>query len=337
MIGLNNICLGLVVLLPIGGVAAAGPPCAASGEFQAVDFSFPVTEARASANRPALDALKQFGVRTVFRYYDHPNESLACKTLLKDESDAIIAKGLSVAVVFQHNNDDPETFFDKARGNADATRALALADANGQPYGSAIYFGVDGVDQVMNDVVYEYRISGGRPMTEARKQELTRKGDRKHIRHYERFLKYKDEVFNVPVDRLGPDSMLPFVQRYFTDIDRVFRQAAATNPGKGTYEIGGYGSGLVCDFLLSKKLVRYCWLAQSTGWPQYRKFKDTGPWSLAQELPTSCTDWKNQREPSRPVQFDFNRVNAARPSFGQWSAKRNPASAIDRPVTCPAL
>lgn len=327
---------GLVMALVAGAApaSAGAPACSADAGLKAADFSMPVTELRTGAGRPALPALKRMGVRTVIRYYEYPRETLACKTLTAEESDAILAEGLSIAVVFQHNNHDPETFFDASRGRADARRALALAEANGQPFGSAIYFSVDGVDQVMRDLVYEYGVSGGKPMSAARRRSLIADGKGRHVRHYARFLKYRRDVLDVPVDRIGPRSILPFVKRYFADVAEVFRSEAGEHGGR-SYAIGAYGSGYVCDALLKAKLVKYCWLAQSTGWPGYDGFRRSARWSLRQENPTTCQDWTYPRDPSRTVQFDFNQVGATG-DFGQWSTKRAQTVAMTRPETCPA-
>ena len=65
---------------------------------------------------PALKALKTFKLDTVFRYYDYKNETLPGKTLHPDESDAIIAAGLKIGIVFQHHNDDPAKFLDPKIG-----------------------------------------------------------------------------------------------------------------------------------------------------------------------------------------------------------------------------
>jgi hypothetical protein len=335
MIRLGQFCVGLILWLGVVATdeaRAGAPPCSAGQEYQAADFSVPVTDLHTTSGGEVLDTLRQFGVRTIIRYYDKPAETLACKTLLPNESDAILAKGFSIAVVFQHHSEDPEIFFDKSRGEEDAERALALAAANGQPYGSAIYFSVDGADQVIDDLVFEYKRSGGKPMTGSRRSKYSDR--QRHIDNYSRFLKYKNDVFGTSIDNLSAKSILPFVRRYFVDVDRVFRKAAAADPGKGTYEIGAYGSGLVCDFLLGNKLVTYCWLAQSTGWPNYSEFKDSGKWSLLQSNPTSCPSWTYRRDASKTPDFDFNKVPAGRPDFGQWSAKRDDAVAIDRPTTC---
>ena len=68
------------------------------------------------------------------------------KTLTRRELDLIAKTGMSVAVIFQHHNDCLCTFMTKGRGARDARRALELAKSFSQPAGSAIYFGVDGVD-----------------------------------------------------------------------------------------------------------------------------------------------------------------------------------------------
>lgn len=330
--------IGAISLLATSKAEAAGPSCAAHRDFTAVDFSIPLTEVKAGA-RPALQALKQFGVGTIIRYYDQAQETLPCKTLLPQEADAILAEGFSIAVVFQHNNDDPETFFSKTRGAEDARRSLALAAANGQPYGSTIYFGVDGPDQVIKDMVFEHGVSKGKPMTAERKAKLLQRDRslRKHIRFYERFLEYKDRYFKgIPVKKLRPEDILPYVEAYFVEVNRVFQEAADSAPDHGHYTVSAYGSGLVCSFLLSKKLVEYCWLGQSTAWPEYDSFKDSKRWSLLQEKTTRCPDWSYARD-SRKVEFDFNTPSASKPEFGQWSKKRPDAVPIAPPDTCPPL
>jgi uncharacterized protein (TIGR02594 family) len=90
--------------------------------------------------------LRQAGVRTVIRYYNHRNSSmLPTKRLEKSEAEALADAGLSLAVVFQQRGGRDGNIGDlsQANGAADARRALELADDLGQPEGSAIYFAVD--------------------------------------------------------------------------------------------------------------------------------------------------------------------------------------------------
>ena len=92
-----------------------------------------------------LDRMREVGVKTIARYYDYEAETITGKRLRAEELPLIGSYGMSVVVVFQHNNNKPETFNDWAnRGPADAREALKLAAAFNQPPNAAIYFGVDG-------------------------------------------------------------------------------------------------------------------------------------------------------------------------------------------------
>jgi hypothetical protein len=106
----SRLLLGISLAACIAGAEARaedGPSCAAHPGLSVVDASIPLTDAWVK-KAAALDVLTQFGVKTIIRYYDHHAETIPCKTLLPDESDGILAKGFSIAVVFQHNNGDPE-------------------------------------------------------------------------------------------------------------------------------------------------------------------------------------------------------------------------------------
>src|SRR5262249_9557808 len=120
-------------------VAVAGPPCKAGQNYGAVDISYPV-------NDKFLKNVKSIGISTIIRYYDWVQETLKGKTLTRAELALIKRNALNVAVVFQHHNDSTTTFETKGRGRTDAKRSLYLARSLNQPPGSAIYFGVDGVD-----------------------------------------------------------------------------------------------------------------------------------------------------------------------------------------------
>ena len=116
--------------------AQASNQCATTGSAVAADLASHVDEA-------FLEKMRSIGVKTIFRYYDHPNETLPGKTLHRTEKDLIVKHGFSLGVVFQHWNDRFSSFTVE-RGRADAERSLLLAQENGQTKNSAIYFGVDG-------------------------------------------------------------------------------------------------------------------------------------------------------------------------------------------------
>ena len=90
--------------------------------------------------------LAQAGVSTVIRYYNltntpkHPSKGLTAA-----EADRLAAEGLALAAVFEQNGGVNGKIADltTATGTRDANRALQMAQAVGQPNGSAIYFGVD--------------------------------------------------------------------------------------------------------------------------------------------------------------------------------------------------
>jgi Domain of unknown function (DUF1906) len=119
--------------------APAGPACEAGHDYRALDLSHPVDDG-------FLQNIKSIGISTIIRYYDWPQETLPGKTLTAGELASMKRNSLNVAVVFQHNNNRTTTFETVGRGTIDASRALDLANAYKQPPGSAIYFGVDGVD-----------------------------------------------------------------------------------------------------------------------------------------------------------------------------------------------
>ena len=70
--------------------------------------------------------MKAIGVNTIFRYYDHEDETLPGKTLRRAERDAIVMNGLKMGVVFQHRNNQFASFT-ALRGRQDAGRSLILA------------------------------------------------------------------------------------------------------------------------------------------------------------------------------------------------------------------
>jgi hypothetical protein len=187
--------------------------------------------------------MKEIGIGTIIRYYDHEDETLPGKTLRKRERDVIVMNGLKMGVVFQHRNNKFASFT-ALRGRQDADRSLALATENAQPIGSAIYFGVDGPWRTSNELA---------------------------------------------------------------SITAYFREVNARMDGSG-YRVGVYGSGLVCDALLSNGLAELCWLASPTTWPGFSAFYETKRWKLAQLPTTQCG--------GRSV--DFNLTNGKQAEYGQF-------------------
>jgi uncharacterized protein (TIGR02594 family) len=91
-------------------------------------------------------AIRAAGVETVIRYYNHQNSTaLPQKRLELAEAQNLAAAGLRLAVVFQARGGAGGNLsdLDAASGQKDGQRALQLAQALGQPAGSAIYFAVD--------------------------------------------------------------------------------------------------------------------------------------------------------------------------------------------------
>jgi hypothetical protein len=120
--------------------------------------AFPlIADTAARLDAAKARALRNHGVRTVFRYYSHLPPSLPGKDLQPEEAKVILGEGLSIGSVFQHFNNCFRTF-ENNWGREDAEQALRQAEAAGQPDGSAIYFGVDAdwPYQAMRDPILKY-------------------------------------------------------------------------------------------------------------------------------------------------------------------------------------
>lgn len=305
--------------------AIAAPKCSSQGGYTAVDLSQPVTTITTTSGKSGVQAFKSLGVKTIARYYAWVDEETTCKSLFPTESDALIAAGFNIITIFQYENSDPETFINRNRGSKDAREALRFAGANGQPPGSAIYFAVDGVDQVMKDSVFEYSLHRGKSVSTARKERLVRADPsfRKHLKFYDRFRRYHRTVFKKDAAHVKPGDILPFVDHYLREVNRVMK-------ADGRYRIGAYGSGMVCKHLLDKKLVDFCWLAMSTGWPGSKEFQASGRWSMIQQRTTFCKGWKFKDQ--EMVRFDFNRIKSG--DVGQWNKKGPVTPAKGLPTVC---
>ena len=91
------------------------------------------------------------------------------------------------------------------------------------------------------------------------------------------------------------------------NIADYFRGLRARLAGFG-YRIGVYGSGLVCNMLLSTGLAELCWLGAPTSWPDYQVYYQMRQWGLAQLRPSQCG--------GRSV--DFNLANGMVADYGQF-------------------
>ena len=79
----------------------------------------------------------------MIRYYARGPGQWDGKVLSKPELDALEAQNLSVAVVFQHENNKAENFLDENKKLQDLMWARTHADHLQQPEGTPIYFGAD--------------------------------------------------------------------------------------------------------------------------------------------------------------------------------------------------
>jgi hypothetical protein len=74
------------------------------------------------------------------------------------------------------------------------------------------------------------------------------------------------------------------------------------------YRIGVYGSGLVCNMLLTSGLAELCWLGAPTSWPDYHAYYQTRKWGLAQLRTSQCGGHS----------VDFNMANDGIADYGQF-------------------
>ena len=91
------------------------------------------------------------------------------------------------------------------------------------------------------------------------------------------------------------------------NVAAYFQELKARLVGFG-YRIGVYGSGLVCNMLLSTRLAELCWLGASTSWPDYHAYYQMRRWGLAQLRTSQCG--------GRSV--DFNLANDRVADYGQF-------------------
>ncbi len=242
-------------------IPGKSPPCEANANFTVADFSVPLTQVKTDKTLPALHALKAFNVKTIFRYYDHADETLPQKTLLPEEAKAILAAGFKIGVVFQHHNDDPAKFLVPDVGRKDGERALDLARINKQPYGSAIYFGIDAPELHFGKLVKEHRRNNGDVMSSARREQLEKQGAQAFVESYHNFLSYGPGRLSLKnLEEVQPAMMKPVIAQYIKDIRSTFEEHKRAHHGR-TYKLGLYCTGAMCVFADNAGLADYYWVS----------------------------------------------------------------------------
>jgi hypothetical protein len=106
-----------------------------------------------------------------------------------------------------------------------------------------------------------------------------------------------------------------FNAQWLMPIDGYFRGIAeglaAANGGHAGYQVGVYGSGLVCDALKRSGLARYCWLSNAFAW----------------DGSTAYEEW-NIRQGSRLSELSFNQdSDEARDEYGAFQVADSGAAA----------
>jgi Domain of unknown function (DUF1906) len=86
------------------------------------------------------------------------------------------------------------------------------------------------------------------------------------------------------------------INDYFRGVAHGFDAIGSGNP---SYQIGVYGSGDVCGWLLSHQRVGYTWLAQSRGWGGFQTFNK----------------WNIKQGPSKAKPFDYD-TDEAKAGYG---------------------
>jgi Domain of unknown function (DUF1906) len=92
------------------------------------------------------------------------------------------------------------------------------------------------------------------------------------------------------------DGIAGAVNDYFRGIAHGFDAIGSESPA---YDIGVYGSGNTCGWLLTHQRVKDTWLAQSTKWGGYKTFNN----------------WNIKQGPTKTTPFDYD-TNEAKAEYG---------------------
>jgi hypothetical protein len=88
------------------------------------------------------------------------------------------------------------------------------------------------------------------------------------------------------------------INDYFRGVAHGFDAISSNN---SAYDIGVYGSGNVCGWLLAHQRTKYSWLAQSKGWGGYKTF----------------ANWNIKQGPTKSKPFDHD-TDEAKESYGAF-------------------
>lgn len=336
----RSILFVAIVAFPLGAYAEALQPAPKDAPscdmnkipkiFSVVDLSMPVPPLKTRDGERVVDVLKKHGINTVFRYYDQPvgdkrTETIPGKTLHFAEAQALIKAHMRIGVVYQHLNDAPTKFFPVGAGTEDAERALTLADENKQPYGTTIYFGIDGPERHIEEYAKEYRINKGGPLSDARKAILGQTNEGKRVRRfYEDYRRDGPQAFGgAPLDKITQNMMKPLIERYLNEVVDSFDKYKSRNKDQG-YKLGIYCTAGICN-AYGKKFTSV-WLSPDGRLePEYKRFFEdhAKQINMVQWAPTHCKSfgWTGAT-PGYDPDLDFNQVNDDNSDLGTWDEQR---------------
>lgn len=113
---------------------------------------------------------------------------------------------------------------------------------------------------------------------------------------------------------------------FFAGIRSAFQHMDGGGPAR--YRIGVYGSGRVCRLLSADDHVELMWLAQATGWAEFRRYLNAKKWHLKQELPAVVCGMDCDPDVDNPELPDFGAFTPDVELLGP-STPVTPAAAVD--------
>ena len=106
------------------------------------------------------------------------------------------------------------------------------------------------------------------------------------------------------------------IQPFFQGVTDGFKDESGGAPD---YDIGVYGSGLVCSSMLDTSLASFAWVSQSSGFTGTKDFLKTARWHMKQNLPSKVAG----------LDVDTDERNAAKQDIGDFAPD---LEALEAPV-----